>query len=68
MQQLGKSAPLLIGPESRIGLNTRPVGGQANPSWSRPSYLARFRQLHALSVGTVAEALARTRLAAQRFR
>lgn len=37
----------------------------ANPGWSRPSYLARFQRLRALLVGSVAEALSRTRLAAQ---
>ena len=31
MHQLAESVPLLIGPESRIGRNARPVGGQANP-------------------------------------
>jgi hypothetical protein len=40
----------------------------ANTSWSRPSYLARFQHLHALLVGSVVEALARTRLAAQHQR
>ena len=32
----------------------------AIPHWSQPSYLARLQHLHALSVGAVAEALART--------
>ena len=31
MRQLGKSVPLLIGPESRISRNACPVGGQTNP-------------------------------------
>jgi hypothetical protein len=40
-------------------------GVLANRHWSRPSYLAPIQLLHALSVGSVAEAPARTRLAAQ---
>ena len=40
----------------------------ANTSWSRPSYLARFQRFHVLSVGSVAKALSRTRLAAQQIR
>ena len=40
-------------------------GVLASRHWSRPSYLTPIPLLYALSVGSVAEAPARTRLAAQ---